>query len=121
MFNEATLKSELIALDANLEEVSQDSAEFYMRLDDNSSLQNCMELSDDNLYWMIWIKNTGNSEIVVEVNGDIHKVESGKSALIYSTEQWAKGTYTVSFASGLPNYMQGTAICYVMENPVNID
>lgn len=114
--SKSNTKSEMIVLDDGANELSQDNETFSMTLDDNTTLQNCIELSGKNLYWQIRIDNTGSSVIVVEVDGDIHKVEAGETALIYSTGQWEAGTYDVSFASVLPDTMQGEAVCSITES-----
>lgn len=113
---ENTSKSAMIVLEDNSEEFSSNNAAFSMALDSNTSLMNCFELSENERYWLIRIENTGNGKIVVEIDGNIHSVEAGKTAVIYSTEQWEAGTYTVSLASVLPDTMQGNAICFVVRN-----
>lgn len=112
----AVSKSAMIVLDNGAEETAHGNEAFSMVLDDNISLQNSMELSGNNLYWQIKVENTGNGIIVVEVDGDVHKVEAGKTVQIYSTSQWSAGIYTVSFASILPDTMQGTAVCTVTDS-----
>jgi len=109
-------KSAMIVLEDNSQEFSNDNAAFSNVLDSNTSLMNRFELSENERYWQIRIENTGSGKIVVEIDGDIHIVEAGKTAVIYSTEQWEAGTYTVSFASVLPDTMQGNAICFVVRN-----
>ena len=109
-------KSEMVVLDANTEEILQGHPAFSMVLDGNTSMQNSMELSENDPGWQLLVENTGAGKIVAEVGGSVYRVEAEHTALICPSEQWAAGTYDVSFASASPEGMQGKAICFTAQS-----
>lgn len=86
---------------------------FELNLAGNTSMQNKIELTEQMPFWSITVSNTGGYGIVVELGGDVYRVEPGTTATITAEERWEPGTYSVSFASAHPDGMQGRAICTV--------
>ena len=91
------------------------SEAFNVTLDGNSSLDKTIVLGGDYRYFIIEIKNEGNNDIHVEVNGESYVAPVGNSKYyIHSTNKWPEGSFQVGFSSDSPSKtMKGWAICRI--------
>lgn len=66
----------------------------------------------DFCYWRMTVTNTGNTDLQVNVNGQVFVVPAQTADCIYSTSPWEAGTYSVGFSSKISGVsMEGTASC----------
>ena len=71
-----------------------------------------MKLQDSYGYWRMTITNTGNTDLQVNVNGQVFAVPAQTAGCIYSTSRWEAGTYSIGFSSKVPGVsMDGTVSC----------
>lgn len=70
----------------------------------------------DFCYWRMTVTNTGNTDLQVNVNGQVFAVPAQTAGCIYSTSPWEVGTYSVGFSSKIPGVsMDGTLSCTLYE------
>ncbi len=99
-----------------------DSVAFSTNFAGNYSLQQKMTLTETTPYWAITVNNQGKEAVVMEVEGEVYRIESGKCEVISSDKEWTPGTYSVSFAgAGTSRQMYGTAICTLLSDPKEIE
>ena len=71
-----------------------------------------MILQDSYGYWRMTVTNTGNTDLQVNVDGQVFRVPAQTVGCIYSTSPWEAGTYSVGFSSKVPGVsMDGTVSC----------
>ncbi len=87
----------------------------------NYSLQQEMILTDATPYWVITVNNQGEEAVVIELDGEVYRVASGKSEVISSDRKWTTGTYSVSFSGAGASQMYGTAVCVLLSNPIGTE
>ena len=70
----------------------------------------------DFCYWRMTVTNTGNTDLQVNVNGQVFAVPAQTAGCIYSTSRWEAGTYSVGFSSKVSGAsMDGTVSCTLYE------
>ena len=75
-----------------------------------------MKIPGDSRYWKMTVTNTGNTDLQVNVNGQVFRVPAQTAGCIYSTSPWEAGTYSVGFSSKVPDVtMDGTVSCTLYE------
>lgn len=71
-----------------------------------------MKFHDSYGYWKMTVTNTGDTDLQVNVNGQVFAVPAQTAGYIYSTSRWEAGTYSIGFSSKVPGVsMDGTASC----------
>lgn len=71
-----------------------------------------MKLQDSYGYWRMTVTNTGNTDLQVNVNGQVFRVPAQTAGYLYSTSRWEAGTYSVGFSSKVPGVsMDSTVSC----------
>ena len=71
-----------------------------------------MKLQDSYGYWKMTVTNTGNTDLQVNVNGQVFRMPAQTAGCLYSTGPWKAGTYSVGFSSKVPGVsMDGTVSC----------
>ena len=71
-----------------------------------------MKFQDSYGYWKMIVTNAGNTDLQVNVNGQVFRVPAQAAGYLYSTSPWEAGTYSVGFSSKIPGVsMDGTASC----------
>ena len=71
-----------------------------------------MILQDPYGYWRMTVTNTGNTDLQVNVDGQVFAVPAQTAGCIYSTSLWEAGTYSVGFSSKVSGgSMDGTVSC----------
>ena len=78
----------------------------------NTSMQHQIILTETQPFWSIYIQNEGPEAIVVDVGGEIYRIDAGTSQTLCNAKAWKPGTYTVGFATagsvGMDGYALGT-------------
>ena len=88
---------------------SNTETQFEVSFAGNTSLGQKMELTADYPYWSIEVENTGTAALLMELEGEVYRVEAGATEVFGTTEKWSPGTYAVSFSGVGANPMQGKA------------
>lgn len=71
-----------------------------------------MKIPGDSCYWKMTVTNTGDTDLQVNVNGQVFAISAHTAGYLYSTSPWEAGTYSVGFSSKVPGVsMDGTASC----------
>lgn len=71
-----------------------------------------MKIPGDSRYWRMTVTNTGNTDLQVNVNGQVFAISAHTAGYLYSTSPWKTGTYSVGFSSKVPGIkMKGTVSC----------
>lgn len=71
-----------------------------------------MKIPGDSCYWKMTVTNTGDTDLQVNVNGQVFRIPAHTAGCIYSTSLWEAGTYSVGFSSKVPGVsMDGTVSC----------
>lgn len=71
-----------------------------------------MKFQDSYGYWKMTVTNTGNTDLQVNVNGQVFAISAQTAGYLYSTSPWEAGTYSVGFSSKVPGVsMDGTVSC----------
>lgn len=71
-----------------------------------------MKIPGDSRYWKMTVTNTGNTDLQVNVNGQVFAIPAHTAGYLYSTSPWEAGTYSVGFSSKVPGIkMKGTVSC----------
>ena len=71
-----------------------------------------MILQDSYGYWRMTVTNTGNTDLQVNVIGQVFRVPAQTAGYLYSTSRWEAGTYSVGFSSKVSGAsMDGTVSC----------
>ena len=71
-----------------------------------------MKIPGDSRYWKMTVTNTGDTDLQVNVNGQVFVVPAQTADCIYSTSPWEAGTYSVGFSSKVSSIkMKGTVSC----------
>lgn len=91
--------------------LSNTETAFEANFGGNTSFGQKMKLTEDYPYWGIEIENTGNGTILMELQGEVYRVEAGTTKAFYADEKWEAGTYAVSFSGAGYQPMQGDVIC----------
>lgn len=72
-------------------------------------------LSSQQGYWKVMIKNTGKKPIIYTTEGaqnsSVYKIPTGKTQIVYSKTKWLAGTYTANFSSD--DSLSGNATCTI--------
>ena len=92
-------------------------AAFEVNFAGNTSMQQKVELTEDQPYWYVHVINDGSEAIYVDFHGTVYRVESGTSATVFTDEEWKPGTYTVGFATSGASGMEGSAVCSTSSVP----
>ena len=74
---------------------------------------NCnMKIPGDSCYWKMTVTNTGDTDLQVNVDGQVFAVPAQTAGCIYSTSPWEAGTYSIGFSSKVSGgSMDGTVSC----------
>lgn len=71
-----------------------------------------MKFQDSYGYWKMTVTNTGNTDLQVNVNGQVFAISVHTAGYLYSTSPWKAGTYSVGFSSKVPGIkMKGSVSC----------
>ena len=71
-----------------------------------------MKIPGDSRYWKMTVTNTGDTDLQVNVNGQVFRISAHTAGCLYATSPWEAGTYSVGFSSKVPGVsMEGTASC----------
>lgn len=91
---------------------------FELNFAGNSSLQHSMELTEDKKQWRITVENSGEKDIVMELNSVVYRIAPGSTDAFTGVAP-EPGTYSISFAASGAGAMYGSALCEVYsETPV---
>lgn len=75
-----------------------------------------MKIPGDSRYWKMTVTNTGDTDLQVNVNGQVFVVPAQTAGCLYATSPWEAGTYSVGFSSKIPGVsMDGTVSCTLYE------
>ena len=71
-----------------------------------------MKIPGDSRYWKMTVTNTGDTDLQVNVNGQVFVVPAQTAGCLYATSPWEAGTYSVGFSSKVSGIkMKGTVSC----------
>lgn len=86
---------------------------FELNFAGNSSIQHYMELTESENQWRITVENSGDTSIVMELDGKVYRIAPG-STDVFTSVKAEPGTYIVSFAASGAEKMNGSAVCEII-------
>ena len=91
----------LIALAGGIQPV------FWANFAGNTSFSQKLMLTERAPCWQIIVSNTGEQAVLMELEGEVYRIEAHTEKTIASDGPWEPGTYSVSFASAGVEGMEG--------------
>lgn len=75
-----------------------------------------MKIPGDSCYWRMTVTNTGDTDLQVNVNGQVFRISAHTAGCLYATSPWEAGTYSVGFSAKVSGIkMKGTVSCTLYE------
>lgn len=74
----------------------------------NTSFQQKLILTEAAPWWTITVQNTGDAAVLMELEGNVYRIEAGGSETIHAEAPWAPGTYMVGFSGAGVSAMEGS-------------
>lgn len=90
---------------------------FWTNFAGNTSFSQKLILTERTPCWQITVTNTGEHAILMELEGEVYRIEAGTEKTIASEEPWEPGTYSVSFAGVGAKDMEGEALAVRTATP----